>query len=118
MRRKKIKTRDAAIRSERMDRRIVIQLITDGVHPVSGQPTKTPTTFATVWASVVPWQGREFTAAGQLSAEIDTRFHIRWISGLSATMRILYDGITFEIVRFEEVGRHDRLNIYAKGRQT
>lgn len=111
------KARNVPEVSQQLDRIIVIQTMASGQDPDSGEATETPSTFATVWASVVPWQGREFTEAGQLSAEISTRFHIRWIDGLKATMRVSYDSKIYEIVRIEEIGRHDRVNIYAKARE-
>ena len=101
----------------RMDRRITIQELTVSVDPKYGKPTKTWTDFATVWANSYAGGGREFTEARQLNAEISVQFQIRYIEGPSATMRILYDGRYYDIDRISEVGRRERLNIFAKARQ-
>lgn len=110
------KSRNSPEMAQKLDRLITIQTITQSKDETSGEAIRTPSTFAQVWASVTPWQGREFTQAGQLSAEITTRFHIRYLDGLNPKMRIIHEGKTFEIFRIEPVGRGDRQNIYAKAR--
>jgi len=97
------------------DRRITIQRLTEsqGEH---GEPTEAYTDWTTVWANKYE-SGREFEAARQINPEIATMFQIRYLSGLSATMRISYDGKFYDIDHFVEVGRRDRLNIFAKARQ-
>lgn len=96
------------------DRRITIQALTAG-QGVTGAPTETWTDYLTVWANQYS-SGRELEAAKQINAEISTQFQIRYISGLSATMRIIYDGLQYDIDHIIEVGRRDRLNIFAKAR--
>lgn len=102
---------------EKLDTKITIQTQTPGKNETSGEATRSPSVFATPWASVRPWQGREFSKDGQLSAEVTTRFQIRHKTGLKATMTILYDSKTYEIFRIEPIGRRDRINIYAKARE-
>jgi SPP1 family predicted phage head-tail adaptor len=105
------------IESHKLDRRITIQTVTKSTDSEYGEAVETYADWATVWASVTPWQMKEFNLAGQISAEVDTRFHIRYLSGMTPTMKIVYDGKTYDIYKFEEVGRHDRMNIFAKARQ-
>jgi SPP1 family predicted phage head-tail adaptor len=103
--------------ANRLDRLITIQSLTKAQGPIYGEPTETYSEWKTVWACVTPWQGREFNKAGQITAEVDTKFHIRYLAGMSPTMRIIHDGLSYDIYRIEEAGRHDRLNIYAKARR-
>lgn len=111
------RSKAAVIESQKMDRRIGIQRIEKSTDSEYGESIETATTFATVWASVTPWQMKEFNLAGQISAEVDTRFHVRYIEGLSPTMKIIYEGRIYDVYRIEEVGRRDRVNIFAKARQ-
>lgn len=100
----------------KLDRTITIQELTQGVGSEYGEPTETWTTWATVWANVYCGGGREFEQARQITAEIDTQFQIRYITGLLPTMRIVYDGRYYDIHRIDEVGRRNRWNIWAKAR--
>ncbi len=101
----------------KLDRRITIQSLTQGLGTEYGEPTETWSDWATVWANVYMGGGREFEAARQITAEIDTQFQIRYVSGIQETMRISYDGRLYDIYRIQEVGRHERLNLWAKARQ-
>ena len=100
----------------KLDRQITIEQATQGEGPY-GEPTETWTPFATVWANAYSGSGKEFVAARQVNAEVSMQFQIRWLAGVSATMRILYDGAYYDIVSLSEVGRRERLNIFAKARQ-
>lgn len=100
----------------RYDRQITIEQLTQGQDDY-GLPTETWTTFASVWANAYSGSGRELEAARQISAEVSTQFQIRYVAGVSATMRILYDGLYYDIVHISEVGRRDRIDIFAKARQ-
>lgn len=102
----------------RMDRRITIQQLTQGVGEEYGEPTETWSDWSTVWANVYYGGGREFEAARQLNAEIDTQFQIRYRAGMLPTMRIVYEGRYYDIYRIDEVGRRSRWNIWAKARRT
>jgi SPP1 family predicted phage head-tail adaptor len=101
----------------KLDRRITIQSLTQEQGADYGEPTESWDDWATVWANVYSGAGRELEAARQVTAEIDTQFQIRWIEGLTPTMRILYEGRVYDIHRIQEVGRRERWNIYAKARQ-
>lgn len=101
----------------RMDRVITIEQLTQGVGVEYGEPTQTWSTWKEVWANVYFGGGREFEAARQINAEIDTQFQVRYVAGLAPTMRISYEGRTYDIYRIQEVGRRNRLNIWAKARQ-
>lgn len=72
--------------------------------PLSGA---IPTTWATVndargnWSAVpmqkMPLSAREFEAAAAIQAEQSTRFVLRWMPGVTAKMRILLDGVAYNI---------------------
>lgn len=96
------------------DRRITIQALIAGQGD-NGAPTEAWTDLDTVWANAYS-SGRELEAAKQINAEISTQFQIRYRSGLSATMRVLWEGRYYDIDHITEIGRRDRLNIFAKAR--
>lgn len=101
------------MRAGKLDRRIVLQAFTttqDGY----GEENESWSTFATVWAQVMPFTGRERFVADQVSGEADTRFRIRWRSDIDVTQRIVYDGDTYDIEGVIEIGRHEGLEILAK----
>ena len=52
---------------------------------------------ATVWAGVEPLRGREYLEAKQMQADVSTRIRMRYRSGVTPEMRVLYDGRTYEI---------------------
>jgi SPP1 family predicted phage head-tail adaptor len=56
----------------------------------TGAPQETWITFATVWASIEPLRGRMLFAAQSVHPETTTRIVIRYLSGFTPKMRILY----------------------------
>lgn len=52
---------------------------------------------ANVPAEVVPLSGREFLSAGETHGEVSARMTIRYMPGVTGTMRILFDGETYAI---------------------
>ena len=53
--------------------------------------------FAKVWADVSPVSGREFASFKQINSEITTKITIRYLAGVTAEMRVLFDNRIFEI---------------------
>lgn len=84
------------MRSGKLRHEITIQALTSMQDSYGGQ-TESWSTFATVRASVEPLQGREYFASQQVQAEVTTRFRIRYLSGVTPKMRVLYDGRTFNV---------------------
>ena len=85
------------MRAGELDRRIVIQSATES-QDAAGQPIKTWTNLATVWAKRQDLKGRErFTAQQRLAIRTAT-YRIRWLSGLEEKMRVLDEGSTYEVV--------------------
>ena len=97
-----------------LDRRITIQepvVSKDGY----GEDVVTGwTPVATVWAQVIPVSGREYFDAAAIRAEKTTRFRIRWRSGVTEAMRIVYDGRSYDILGIVEIGRREGLEIRAE----
>ena len=97
-----------------MDRRITIQqpvVSKDGY----GEPIITNwTPVATVWAQVIPVSGREYFDAAAARAEKLTRFRIWWRSGITETMRVVYDDRNYDIRSVVELGRREGLEIAAE----
>ncbi|MCR4300179.1 MAG: phage head closure protein, partial [Sulfuricaulis sp.] len=76
-----------------------------------GEPVPTYTLLAEVWADVRPLSGREFFDAEQTIAEDFTEFRTRWIEGVNAQCRILYDGNEYNVRAVHELGRRAGLRI-------
>lgn len=81
----------------KLDQRLTFQSPSSSVDS-HGQRVETWTDFVTVWGSAQPIRGREFFAAGQMQSEASVRFVIRWRSGITGTMRVLWRGVPHAIV--------------------
>jgi SPP1 family predicted phage head-tail adaptor len=97
----------------RLDRRITLQTLVQSQGAVYGEPTEQYRDFATVAAAALPLSGREIAAARQIDSKVNAQFQIRYLPGVDSTMRILYGGDAYDIQSVEEVGRRERLNIFA-----
>jgi SPP1 family predicted phage head-tail adaptor len=72
-----------------------------------GAEEPTWTDVATVWASVTPVSGKEYFASAQVSAEVSTKITMRYRSGITPKMRVVFGTRIFEIssvLNFEERG--------------
>lgn len=85
------------MRVGKLRHRLVIQTYTDAVNAY-GEPSRTWTTFATVFADIRPVSGREYLASDKVQAEVSTVIVIRYLDGLLPKMRCTNAGRTFEIV--------------------
>ena len=102
------------MKPERLDRKITLQRFTYSTDPGSGEQVKTWSTLATVWASKRDVSDSERVASAEVSAEIGTRWQIRWDSSwsdLSPLDRLLYEGRVHEIVGTKELGRREGIEI-------
>ena len=73
-----------------------------------GAEVETWSDFADVWASIEPLIGREYMAAKQLTADVSHKIRIRYIEGLSPTMRVVFGTRTFEIVSIINVQERNK----------
>lgn len=62
-----------------------------------GEEVKTWQTFATRPARIEPLRGSESWNAQQVHAEVTHRVTLRWLDGLSPTMRVVHDGRNLDI---------------------
>lgn len=95
------------MRAGRLRRRVVIEQVLETID-AEGQPVKTWSTFTTVQAAVEPMSGREFFDNQQINDETTTRITIRYIPGVTAKMRVVYDSKYYNIRAILNVGERDR----------
>lgn len=62
-----------------------------------GEVTVTWQDVATVWAAIEPLRGREFWEARQTVAEMDVRIRIRYRSGITPKMRVVWGSKVYDI---------------------
>jgi SPP1 family predicted phage head-tail adaptor len=62
-----------------------------------GEAVPSYSTYATVWASVEPLQGRELEHAQQINAEVSHRVTIRYNGNVTAEHRVVYGERILEI---------------------
>lgn len=62
-----------------------------------GERTVTWVDVATVWANFVPLSVREFIASQQTQSQLSARVVIRYRDDVDATMRVAYQGKTYNI---------------------
>ena len=73
-----------------------------------GEPTLSWSTFAICKASIEPISGREYFAAKQIISEQLFRFTIRYISGITAKMRISYNSTHYDIQDVIDIGNNHK----------
>lgn len=84
------------MRAGLLNRKIVIQSKTITTDSYGGQ-VESWATFATVWASKNPLNGRELMAAQAAQSEVTTKFVTRYLSGVLPSMRISFGGEYYNI---------------------
>lgn len=87
-----------------LDRRVTLQSSTTTKSSV-GQQLHTWSDVATVWAKVVEEAGEETREGRDAFNRQQLRVIIRFRSGLSDSMRLVYGGNNFEITSVREMGR-------------
>jgi SPP1 family predicted phage head-tail adaptor len=80
-----------------LDQRITIRQRAAGLD-AHGHPSGAWTNVATVWAAARPITGREFFAAGETRSEVSVKFRIRYRTGITAAMQVLWRGVAHDIV--------------------
>jgi len=81
----------------------------------SGEPDTAWTDLLTCWASVEPLKGRELFAAQEHHSEIEVRVRIRYRSGLNAAMRVVFEGLYYNIAAILDPElRHRELELLCK----
>ena len=103
------------MRAGRLDRRVTIQTRTLTRNSY-GEQVETWADDDTVWGERFDLRGREFFAARQVSADVTTRFRLRYRTGLTVLHRLVCDGVTYDIHQVSEIGRRQGLEILASAR--
>ena len=80
----------------RLRERVTIQSASEHRNAM-GETTQTWSTYAERWASVQGISAREFLLSGQQQTEISHRVRLRYVDGLTSTMRVLWRGRVLEI---------------------
>lgn len=65
-----------------------------------GQPTHSYVHFANSFAEIRPLLGRENFAEKQVRSDQTHKIKMRYLEGVTASMRILYNGRTYEVIGF------------------
>lgn len=98
------------MRAGELDRKIRIER-RDISQQDYGEAVPTYTLLAKTWASVRPLSGREYFAGDQAIAEDFTEFRVRWLDGVNAQCRIIYNGNEYNVRAVHEIGRRVGLRI-------
>lgn len=87
---------DPAFNPANFRHRIVIQSLSLTPNDTGGQ-AETWSTFTTVWASLTPKNVREVNFAERIEPRVDHEIRMRYVAGITPTMRISFDSRIFEI---------------------
>ncbi len=90
-----------------MRQRIALQVKT--ITKSEGIPLESWTTVATVWAAVADISGKEYFQAQAVQSEVTTRIKIRYKTGITPSMRVLYGSRVFHILSVIDKGEWHRL---------
>lgn len=89
------------MRAGKLRHTVTIQQRTAGSpqRTASGQPDTSWTTFqAGVPCSIDPISGREYFTQQQVQGEVTHRIRLRYLAGITQSMRVLYGARVFDIV--------------------
>jgi len=94
------------MRSGDLDRKIIIQKTVE-TRGSAGEEVILWIDFADVWASKKDVSGLETFTQGKPQGFSNTVFKIRYLKGLTNKMRIVFDGINYDIESIKELGRRE-----------
>jgi SPP1 family predicted phage head-tail adaptor len=101
-----------------MDRRVTLQTRSLAAANARGEKIASFATLATVWGEKRDLSGRELYAASQLHAEARVSFRIRHRDSLTTINRVVYDGLTYDVLHIAEIGKRDGLELLCKRVET
>lgn len=87
---------DPEFNAAKFRHRITFQTLTLTPNDSGGQ-TEAWTTFATAWASITPKIVKEVNFAQRIEPRVDHDIRLRYVSGITPTMRVVFGSRTFEI---------------------
>lgn len=94
-----------------MNRKIIIQSSASSSKQDTGERILAWSTFKTVYAAVSESANGETLEGGKVTATTGTTFTIRYVSGVTAKMRILYNSEYYNITGISDIGRNRYLAI-------
>lgn len=97
----------------RFDRQVTIEKNTP-TRDETGAEVDSWSTFARPWAEKLYKAGKEFFTGQQLQAEEQVMYRMRYIDGVKREMRIIDNGMMYDILNVPERGRQRYLEITAK----
>lgn len=106
------------MRAGKLDRRITLERFTS-TPDAYNEPVLTWTALATRAASYEPLSDGEKFSASETAANTSARFVIRYsaaVADLDPKDRLVFDGVTYEIVRVKHIGRREGIEITAGAR--
>ena len=104
------------MRAGKLDRRVTIERAALTTNDF-GEVVEAWQCVATVWAQQRPNRGGERFAAQQTVGGKVLTFHIRYRSDLTTRDRLIYDGLTYNILDIREIGRRVVSEIDAAARE-
>lgn len=94
-----------------MNRRVIIKTYAR-VRETGGSFTETPSTLATVWASIEPSSSNERYQFGQLAGEMSHTIRIRYLAGVTLSSTITYGSRVFQVLgMIDESEQHKWLRL-------
>lgn len=95
--------------AHRLRHRVRVEEFVTAQNPDTGAITKAwrvvtlsgGTILSDVPAEVLTGAGREFNESGAVQAEVSARINMRWFPGLTQAMRIMWDGVIYNIGSIE-----------------
>lgn len=101
--------------AQELNRKVTFQSLTITQDPNTGEMIEAWTDYLSVFAKVEPLVGREYLAAAAIQAEVPTKFTMRFRGDIDQTMRLVFDGQTFDIQSIQNIRSANRETlIYAR----
>lgn len=85
------------MRAGKLRHRVTLQRKEQTQNPLTGAMVTAWVDVEKVWASVEPLRAREFIAAQAVQSDVSVRITVRYRPGITAAMRLLHDGKTYNI---------------------
>lgn len=102
----------------KLDRRVRLERFTE-TRDEYNEPVKTWALLATRWAFYEPLSDGEKFRAGETAANASARFQIRYsptVADLNPKDRLIFEGVTHDIIRVKELTRREGLEITTAAR--
>jgi len=105
------------VRAGSLRHRVTLQQLVAGSpqRRPDGEPDAAWVEYLTVYAAVEPVTGREFFAAQAVEHEADTTIRMRYRTGITTAMRVVFEGRTYDIrAVLDHHERHIELRLLCK----